>query len=668
VLLPMLFEDDGLGSELEFTFFGTGFNTALLKLASNDPAIRTMLIDGCVALLLRGGRPGNLRPFITLHNELAVTPQEIGIRISDYTALVAADLGTVVAMAQRCLRKADEAGLLETDTLLAIAATILQRKEKGLVKTQTTWVRQAARCHPERKADLLATLAQPATPAPLPLAPPVGPIVPEMPPPITTPAAAAEELAAMLSGDGSVATMERVLAALIEMYGRDHEALRSAIRPVVECRRDSLQSSWANGYWLRLGMMLFDLLEPPLRTPMRLEEAFGGLHDDHPLAQPLHDPERSPATLMEMRLLATQLYLRRSPVPRLVATPTRCNGHLDPAVLVDRMSQAERDGWQPWRVDLSQALLRLPREDPGGDVRRRAEQLTSPAGQMVARQLRKGHVDPVVIAYAQHGKGGRYRWMAPLPERRVAVTIEPPQNVSPIETALFTLPRYEQPQSHWISNETLWAAALPSHREVVAAWAVTGLAVAADSRGGVGDHTQLLPLLAENHGPTGPATQLAIVYGMTVPDAADRVAAVDALLAFGNEVDWRAVGGHLGDTVCAGSLVLTRAARVLRDAAEAGAVDTAWQICLGALPAHRHHRHPPARRTMRTHPRPPRPCRRARRRRRPWGREPIRLGRPKPAQRVGNSSITSYLRFAQGIATTGGNHRDGLAGACGGGP
>jgi hypothetical protein len=164
--------------------------------------------------------------------------------------------------------------------------------------------------------------------------------------------------------------------------------------------------------------------------------------------------------------------------------------------------------------------------------------------------------------------------------------MEPPADAGPVEAALFTMPRHEQPQAFpWISHSQLWTGALPSHREVVAGLAIPRLAMAADSKNAGAGAAQILPLLAENHGPTGPATQLALVYGMTAPDAADRVATVDALLGFGGSVDWRAVGVHLGDCVAAGSLVLTRATGTLRDTAEAGAVDPVWQICVGALPS-----------------------------------------------------------------------------------
>ncbi|MEV0203158.1 DUF6493 family protein, partial [Nonomuraea sp. NPDC050691] len=51
--------------------------------------------------------------------------------------------------------------------------------------------------------------------------------------------------------------------------------------------------------------------------------------------------------------------------PYLLATPTSTSGHIDPAVLADRIEGYARAGARPLPADLAQALLRLPREvDP----------------------------------------------------------------------------------------------------------------------------------------------------------------------------------------------------------------------------------------------------------------------------------------------------------------
>ncbi|MDI1463371.1 DUF6493 family protein [Catellatospora sp. KI3] len=580
-LLPQLFATDDMGAILEFTYSGTGFNASMIRLAAEDPAIRAMLLDGCLARLLRGGRPGQLSAYVTLHDQLSPTPEEVAGRVADYLPLLSAHLGTAAATAQRSLRGADEAGLLDVETLIGLAPVVLSRTEKGLLKTQATWLRQAAKRHPGRAAELLALLEGPAEADALVPVPPPAAVIPEIAAPIASLTELAEELASMLSGDPSIAARERVLAGLVEWHRRGRAELAAAIGPVVRAHEGSLDNQWVAGPRLLLAKVLYGLIDT---VPVRLNDVVG-LPDDLAVAHLLHRTGQSPDTVTELRLLDIERQLTRRPVPFLLATPTQVNGHLDPAVLLDRLERAERDGWQPWSGDLAQALLRIPRTEIEPAIARRADRLTSPAGLAFARGLRDGHTDPVITRVEQHGHKGKYPWLADLPDRRMAVAMTPPPGTDPVQTAIFTLPSHDQPLFlPWMSSPGMWAGALPSHRDVVAGWVLARLAMSADSSGGAHGAAAVLPLLAEAHGPTGAATSLALVYGMTAPQAADRVATVDAIIGFGAGVNWLEVGDDLGDCVSAGSIKLNRAAETLRSAAEAGAVDAVWQICAEALP------------------------------------------------------------------------------------
>jgi hypothetical protein len=584
-LLPMLFEHERIGRVLEFTYQGKGFNSALARLGRTDPDVRALLLDGCLARLLRGGRPGDLRAFVTLHDELAPTPGEIARRCSDYAGLIAAEPGTIAAMAQRSLRAADEAGAIKVDTILDVGAIALGRREKNIVKTQTTWLRQAAKRHPDRSAELLSLLDKPSGATILPAPVDFGvPIVPDMPPPIAGPAEFAEELAAYIAGDWSVPTTERILDGLVRLPFRDHAAYEAVVQPVVQAHSDVLDGPWAGSVMILLGGALSATLGHPRSLRTRLTEAFLELTGDHSLYKPLKEWNRSPQTLLEIRLQTIQRYADTAPVPFLVATPTLRNGLIDPAVLVDRMAIAERDGWLPWPTDLDQALLRLPREIPPPVVRR-AQALVSPAGKAVAQRMRDGHPDPVVLRYTQSRPADKrtyFDWGTP--DRRVVVSMDPPGRVSTPEAALFTLQPKPGPVLGPLmhAGAPVWSAALPAHREVVAAWALPALARTADADGGNGA-AELLPLLAEAQGPAGPATVLALAYGLSARETADRVAAVDAVIGFASTVDFQAVGAEIGAGVADDRLKMNRPAAALRDAAEAGAVEAVWSACIGLL-------------------------------------------------------------------------------------
>jgi len=92
--------------------------------------------------------------------------------------------------------------------------------------------------------------------------------------------------------------------------------------------------------------------------------------------------------------------LAGEPPVELLATPATPEGHVDPDRVLALLVLAERDGWEPGRYDLLQALLRLPRTvDPG--IGTAAAALRSPAGQRLAAWLDRGGLpDPEVTRIA----------------------------------------------------------------------------------------------------------------------------------------------------------------------------------------------------------------------------------------------------------------------------
>ncbi|BCJ70541.1 hypothetical protein CS0771_00850 [Catellatospora sp. IY07-71] len=583
LLLPLLFTHDRLGSRLDYTYGARGFLPALMRLGEADPAVRVQLLDGCRARLLRGGRPGELRGYLRMHDELAPAPAEVAPAAADYVRLVEGGNPTVAGMAQRALRDADEAGLLDWDTVRDVAATALARPEKILVKTQTAWLRRAARRRPEHAAEIRELLAPPEPEAvpvpvalPVPVPAPLGPALDGLP-------QVTEELSAMLAGDWSVPTVERVLAGIAHWRVHDQDALARAVRPLVDGNHPG---------WGRLAEQLRELLLTVVVAPGRsarwrqLADVFrdGGavpvrqLHQLRVHGNGLH-------LVLAVRLAEMSVQLGRRPAPVLMATPTHASGLLEPEVLLRRLEQAERDGWQPWAADLDQALLRLPREVDRA-VATAALRLRSPAGAAFAHWISGPVPDPVSLRQDQtpDGKLPRYSWERQPALRRVVV-VEPPEHVSPLMRELLTVSRGNRPvwAAAAIEAPEQWTAALPSHREVVAAAALPSLAALADldhEGGGV-----LLAQLAEVGGPAGPAVHLALAYGLAARSAADRVGAVDGLLGLAatGDLDGSVLGRELGELAAAGVLKVNRVASALNDAAAAGAVSAVWQTAAAAL-------------------------------------------------------------------------------------
>jgi hypothetical protein len=585
-LVPMLFTHDRLGSRLDYQFEqdARGFVPALVRLGAGDSAVRRLLVEGCRSRLLRGGKPGELRAYTRLHEALAVTAPEAAAGVGDYLRLVEAGNSTVAAMALKALRGADEAGLLAWDTLRDVAGLALARPEKTLVKAQTTWLRQAARRRPEHAAEVAALLSGPASPAsePVPAALPV-PVASPLGPPLGSLAELAEEVSALLAGDRSVPTVERVLAAIAYWRVKDQEALARTVRPLVGADR---------AWWGRLAEQLRAVLNAVAvvdTRPDRLRQLAALFRGDGAtqtqLLRKLRGNSSGLHLVLAARLAEMAAQLVRQPVPLLMATPTHANGRLEPAELLRRLEQAERDGWQPWPLDFEQALLRLPREtDP--QVITAALRLRAPAGAAFARWISGPVPDPVSLRREQVADPKRTIWnWQDQPSVRRVVALDPPGPAGPLVREVMTIVRYDRPTTSPgdIEEPQLWTAALPSHREVVAASALPILAANADldfDGGGL-----LLAHLAECAGPVGPAVNLALAYGLAARSAADRIAAVDGLLGLAatGDLDAAAVGRELGELAAAGVLKVNRFASALDEAAQAGAVAAVWGIAVAAL-------------------------------------------------------------------------------------
>ncbi|MCX5209495.1 DUF6493 family protein [Kitasatospora sp. NBC_00240] len=450
--------------------------------------------------------------------------------------------------------------------------------------------------HHGRAAELLG-LALPApadTPADLlPPAPEPQPLAG----PLATPAEVAEELSAVLAGGADVAAFERALDGLVRHAHQDREALVEALQPVLRVHQ------WQGGRrWVDCGPS--DVLY--------VASAVAGLLPPQRLWGALHGPDRSPlrghanntvfGRWFAARLEEAAWQVTATRPPLLLAVPSVATGALDAAELVARVAAYEAAGARPGEVDLSCALLRVtPTGDAG--VLAAAARLTSPAGRRVAAWLRAGGLpaQPSERVRFAPGRGGkpehRYqeRWWEGLVRYEVAQpgpqVPEGPGGEGLAEECLDLLAATEpgvqraRSQTEWNWNPTPhWLAALPNHREELAARLLVGFAGAADrdERGA----PQLLPYLAEADGPAGPAMHLALAYGLAARHEEDRAAAVDALLVLAarGDLDGGLLGGELAALAGVGALKVSRLAPALAGAAATGAYGTVWSVLAGALP------------------------------------------------------------------------------------
>ncbi|WP_442024974.1 hypothetical protein [Nocardia sp. 2YAB30] len=156
--VPRMFEVADIGTALadkHAAQFGPDneWPKALTKLTDENALDRGELLDLCLAKLLRGERPGNLRGFVMLYEELAPTLEEIAHRLNTYIGIVAGGAGTVAKIAQSALSDLDDAGRLDREALLDIAVAVLARPEKNLATAQHSTAGLAGRRRPPGPCD-----------------------------------------------------------------------------------------------------------------------------------------------------------------------------------------------------------------------------------------------------------------------------------------------------------------------------------------------------------------------------------------------------------------------------------------------------------------------------------------------------------------------------------
>jgi hypothetical protein len=317
-------------------------------------------------------------------------------------------------------------------------------------------------------------------------------------------------------------------------------------------------------------------------------------HGDRP---PVRSWVELPEAVAAMRVTEIAVGLQTDPVPALVSTPTSSCGSLQPEALLARVSRAEREGWQPWQLDLEQALLRLPRQvDP--QLAARAATLRSPAGLQLARWFAAGPLpDPAAEVIGEPGEPSSHRLQdgartagganrspsRPRGRRRVAMAPAGNPRTS-LHRVLFRLDPFAPPG---VAARSLGVASavrpdlLPHHREVTAAWLLTDLNQVLKGYGA----TVLRPETARGE-PVGPALSLLLAYTLGARNPAARQTGLDALLSFSvtGNLNGRHLGEHLGSLIADEVFPLHLVLPALAGAFQAGALADTWDIIAALLP------------------------------------------------------------------------------------
>ncbi|WP_066946024.1 DUF6493 family protein [Streptomyces lushanensis] len=621
--------------------------TALTVLAEEGVVERSLLVDSCVARLLRGGAPGDLGFFLNLLRRLALTAAEEREHLADWIGMAADGTSAVAGYAQGVLGRMALAGDLPVRSLADMSRSVLFRPEKKLVRAQLVLLGKVLRTDGGSADELLAVVAEafghedtavqeralklvarhlsaagagsraelalaaaalspvhreratevfgepPAEPDPVPyeeILPPV-PVPARLAPAPADRAELVEEVVALIVSREEVATFERTLDGLVRHAYRDREALADALK-------DALAARW----WLGTASDQ-DRDQRFSRIPRGVEVVAASICERVSVTALWNTRSRAAVRqscahtvlngVTEARLWEAAHLLRTRPLPFLLATPTWETGALDPDVLVERLGEYQRLCATPAPVDFAQALLRV-RRGSHPEAARAAAALGTPEGDRLAAWLSgEGTALPALDPAGEprrpeaDGPAGEGRRLLEAAAGRIGAVRERLAIHREFPPAFRWLGSPVRPTGrgchHWGSG-VHWPAVLPEDRETLAGWLLHEVAACArDDRRG---GSWWLPVLAESGGPAGAVLHQAVAYGLGARHPDDRLSAVDALLVLTarGDLDGPLLGRELATLVTSEAVKANRPADALRTAAATGAYATVWSVLGAALP------------------------------------------------------------------------------------
>ncbi|MER8045540.1 DUF6493 family protein [Streptomyces sp. NPDC094032] len=607
---------------------------ALAALAGEGLLDRAELVDACVARLLRGGRPRDLRLPLALLQLLGATEEERRARVPDWLGMVADGPSPVASHAQEVLAGLALDGALPVRELAEMSGSVLFRTEKKLVRAQLTLLTKVLRQDAGAAAELLpvvtdafghedtaiqeralklvgrhlsgvdeqvreelagaAALLSPVHRAAaaelfgtelgddaLPYEEVLPPVPEPRPvaPPAGTVAELVEDLVTVVRRPDEPEEFERALDGLVRHARQDRAGLTAAVR-----------AAFGDAYWMNGG-------DHFAYGPQGILVVLGALTGTARLSR-ISDGRRrgtaacghaGPTAVVEARLWeAAWLVASEAPVPFLLAAPTAHTGAIDASVLAERLREYRDLGVEPAPVDLAQALLRVRRAGPAArEAAARAAALGTRAGERLAQWLTADVSLAPGVRFLDRGpdvRSGRW-WFAD----RIVATYRERRAIREEFPSVFRWLSGDSAEGsdrchHWQRERPHWPGVLPEDREALAVWLlpVVGNGAEWDARGSAWG----LTALAEGEGPVGPAVHAALAVGLGSRHAEDRLTAVDALLVLASreELDAEALGRRLGSLLAEGTVKPSRLADASRTAAATGAYGTVWAVLGELLP------------------------------------------------------------------------------------
>ncbi|MET8095479.1 DUF6493 family protein [Streptomyces sp. NPDC005236] len=650
VMITALFESPEVTGQIGW-LFGDGpgsWCNALAELAEEGALDRKVLVDGCIARLVRGGAPADQRVFLRLLSSLALTRDEERERSADWTALASQAVPSVAWHAQSVLASFALDGELTSRQLAEMSSGVLFRTEKKLVRAQLVLLGKVLKRDPSTAEVLLPAVAEAfghedpdVQERALRL---VERHVTALPDAVDANNAnttnTARERLGELSADlspGLRIRAQRVLGIEVPCSAAtvqeevlppvpERERLVPAPESVAELAEEVSAILASGGGVATFERTLDGLVRHAHRDRDALVEALGPVvarcwwKDLDPRYPSTDKVFRESPHGLEVVLAAL---FEQVGMDTLHAAVQRgaTNGNCHHSALSRAFEARLWEVAYRLRADPMPFLLATPSWDTGllePDVlverlteyrRRDARPGTADFAQALLRVRRD---DPATAAAAAAraralGSPEGYRlaqWLTaegpllPTSRRRTSGArvllelgeLEEIQGLFPVEFRPLGRPLTVF-KDHWycrhwgVTDQRHWPAVVPGRRELVAARLLRDISAAAVEDTRM--DAAMLPLLAEADGTAGEALHLCVAYGLGARHPEDRLAAVDALLVLAarGQLDAGRLGADLGELVGRGALKRSRLAESIRTAAATGAYATLWSVSRGLLPA-----------------------------------------------------------------------------------
>lgn len=538
---------------------------ALLQLTADRRIDRGQLVDTVIGAFLRDWSTADTTWFVSMHDALEPTVDEVRERQSTYLRLLAVELGRAVTLAQNQLARLLDDASLDIDGFLAASDAVLHRPDKGTVIAQLKLLDRLAKKHPARADEVCAvvrialeheradvkervvavlqahdsdkaatsppTVRAPAKPSAQAPAPQQAPNKPSEVRPVESPIELAELFARLIEEASDPIEVERALEGVVRLGSQTPGGMGEALAR--RCSEVLPNLGRFNGTEIR-GDLAFicRVWLAGDRVGTGSTGRITGYSFSGNRMQTTTQPDWTLPTLVSLRTLEIARAVRTGrPV---LSLPSTDDGSIRPADLTERLRSIGRT--TPFLpLDLGLAALRLP---PG-----QYDAVDLPGAHRAARQLRQ-HLNALKRYQPDWERtvgASQGKWRFRNDDTRY-VAWRDRRSAKGSQTDLVAAVLDRQDPLVLMGNEVedgeyaarfdqivmLWPLMLPHHRELLAAHAHPRF-----NRALTKNRSAIEPVLdglARRADRTGPVTASALALSLSAKNGTERTRAVDAVI------------------------------------------------------------------------------------------------------------------------------------------